>query len=160
MNAKEYWRQLQPREQTMLLAGGIAAAVLLLYALVWDPFNQSVRQLQQSVAAERVTLAAMQHAAREVVQLRGGQASGARAQSLLTLVDETARSHGLGNALTKVEPNGRHAVHVTLEGAPFDTVLQWIDTLVARGIKVTGFSADKGDGGGSADIQLSLGESQ
>lgn len=158
MNAKEYWRQLQPREQTMLLVGGIAAAVLLLYALVWDPFNQSLQQLQQSVTAERATLAWMQNAAHEVTQLRGGQPSGARAQSLLTLVDETARSHRLGNVLTKVEPNGRHAVRVSLTGAPFDTVLQWLDTLTERGIKVTGFSADKGDGAGSTDIQLSLGD--
>lgn len=160
MNAKEYWRQLQPREQAILLGGGVIAALLLLYTLVWDPFSQALHQLQQSVTAEHATLAWMQQASREVTQLRGRQSGGSGTQSLLTLVDETARSHGLGSALKKVEPNGQHAVRVTLAGAPFDTVLQWIETLTARGIKVTGFSADKSDSNGLADIQLSLGENQ
>lgn len=162
MNVREYWRQLQPREQTILLAGGGAAVILLFYALVWDPFMHTIRQTEQSVADQQATLAWMQHAAHEITSLRGRQPGGAaHDKSLLSLVDETTRSQGLAKTVKKVQPDGQHGVRIWLDDAQFDTVLQWLDTLTrGTGVTVTGFSAERGSSDNLVSVKLSLKEGQ
>lgn len=142
MNAlRQYWEQLQARERRILSFGGGAAAVLLLYALVWDPFTARIAQLENSVGAQRATLAWMQQAAVEARSLRGSTGSGGR--SLLALSDETAKAHDLGAAVKRVQPDGQHTVRVWLEGAAFDDLLRWLDTLSGRhGLRIAALNVE------------------
>jgi len=147
MNAlRQYWEQLQARERRILSFGGAAAAVLLLYALVWDPFTSRIAQLENSVTAQRATLAWMQQAAveaRSLRSLRGSAGAGAGGRSLLALSDETAKAHGLGAAVKRVQPDGQHTVRVWLEGAAFDDLLRWLDTVAGRhGIRIAALNVE------------------
>jgi general secretion pathway protein M len=141
---QQHWEQLQPRERRILLGGAIGAVLLLAYALVWIPFTDRLAQLENSVITQRGTLAWMQQAGAEVRTLRGTRPAAGSPQSLLALSDESAKAHRLGGAIKRVQPDGQHTVRVWLEGAAFDDVLRWLDTLaVQHGIRITGLNVER-----------------
>lgn len=140
MNAKQYWANLQPRERHTLLGGGIALGLLMLYTLLVDPMQQELKRLEQSVESQQQTLEWMQQAASEVKQLQR-TSPGAKSfsgQSLMSVIDASARSTGLAGAIKQLKPEGQ-GVKVRLEGAAFDDMLRWLGQLNAKqGISVTG----------------------
>lgn len=130
MNMKQYWANLQPRERHTLLGGGIVLALILVYALVVDPFQQALAGLQQSVATQEETLAWMRQASAEIKRLRAATPGARRVsgQSLMSLIDASARSTGLSGAIKQIRPEGQ-GVKVRLEEVAFDDMLRWLDQL-------------------------------
>jgi general secretion pathway protein M len=155
---KQRWAQMQERERRVLLGGAVAVALLGGYALVWDPWVQAVSGLEQDVAEQRVLLGWMKQSVSEVRMLRGSRPGGAPAagQSLLSLIDGTARAQGLGTTMQRVEPEG-NGVRVWLERAAFDDVLRWLDRLGDRGVRVTSFASERVSGQtGVVNVRLVL----
>jgi general secretion pathway protein M len=132
--------------------------LLGIYALVWDPYVQGVTRLEQEVAEQRALLSWMENAAREVKALRGsGMAARPGGQSLLTLVDSTARAQGLENALQRVQPEGQNTVRVWLEKASFDDTLRWLDRLTGQqGLRVTGLVVEPLQEAGRVNARITL----
>ncbi|TPW09735.1 MAG: proteinral secretion pathway protein M [Halothiobacillaceae bacterium] len=137
---KEYFAQLAPSEKRTVVMGGVVLVIALLYALVWDPVMSGVAGLRQTVAENRALVVWMQSAAHEIktAQANRGQRGSVQrgGQSLLALVDQTARQGGLGDALKRVEPKGNDEVRVRLEQASFDEMVTWL-TLLQRNYAVT-----------------------
>jgi general secretion pathway protein M len=155
-----FWNNLQPRERVML-AGGAAALLLLLgYALLVEPYFTAMERMRQDVAAQRETLVWMRQAAAEAKALRGGATKRVAAtggQSLLALADTTAKASGLAAALKRVQPDGQRSVRVWLEQAPFDAMMQWLDTLGREhGVQVTGLVVEPLPAPGSVDARVVL----
>ena len=46
---KDWWDNLEAREQMFVMAGGLFVIIAVLYALVWSPFDRSHQQLANSV---------------------------------------------------------------------------------------------------------------
>lgn len=160
---KSYWANLQPRERRVLTAGAVALLLIGIYALAWEPYRSAVANTRAAVESKRTTLAWMQQAAEEVRSLRGSDRAagpGRGGQSLLALVDATAKSNGLADALKRVQPDGQKAVRVWLEGAPFDAALVWMGRLYRdRGLRIDGLVIEQADKPGRANLRLTLEES-
>lgn len=144
----------------MLLGGGVLAALLLGWALIWHPLAQRRAELRQQVERSRGELAYVRAGAAEIERLRAaGTRSRADRQgkSLLALADATARSGGLEAALKRVEPVGARGVRVSFEVANFDALVGWIDELArGYGVEATDFSADRADGVGLVNARVTL----
>jgi len=129
---KDWFMGLEMRERK-LVAGGAAVLVLLMfYLMVWDPAAVAYDDMKKNVAAQQETLAWMKQASRKVKALRGstrGGAQGLGGRSLLAVVDQSARSAGLGSAIKRVEPDGSKGVKIWLEGAAFDPMVLWLGKL-------------------------------
>lgn len=158
---RSYWSGLQPRERRILAGGAAALLLLLFYALIWDPYTSNVQRLRETVAEQRVLLTWMEQAAQEVRQLRGSGAAPASmdGRSLLAVTDSSARQSGLGDAVTRVEPDGDQAVRVWLEKAPFNEMVQWLDQLHEQyAVAVEGAVVERSEGPGRVDARLVLRE--
>ena len=59
----------------------------------------------------------------------GTPAPNASGESLVVLVDRTAREAGLGAALRDQSPNGNAGLRLRIEAAPFDTLVTWLIAL-------------------------------
>ncbi|HXH03412.1 MAG TPA: type II secretion system protein M [Candidatus Competibacteraceae bacterium] len=159
---REWWLAREPRERWLLGGGALAAVALLAYALLWIPFQRHLDDARQSVAALRQDLAWMQQAAQQLRQLETARATargqaGGPAPSLLTLVDLTARSAGLGTALNRVEPQGDRQVRVRLEQAAFDTLLRWLAELErSHGVTLVNASLERLAESGRVSARLVL----
>ncbi len=159
----EYWDGLQPRERIMLLFGGVAVLLALLYFLLWQPVMNARMQMQQEVQQQRVLLQWMKDAASEAKLLRGvsgqsGKAKGLGGQSLLSLVDESAKKQGLGGAMKRVEPDGKQ-VRIWFEGAGFDQLIGWLEKISKEnGVRVVSATVERADVAGLVDARLRLAE--
>jgi len=130
---KSWIDKLESRERRILLLGVAALAICLAYLLAWRPFTAHVSGMKKRAAEQRQALQWMRSASQEVKQLQGisrPTTAVTQGQSLLAVVDKTARSARLGPTVTRVEPDGSNGVRVWLEKAAFDDVVLWLDNLL------------------------------
>ena len=129
---KDWFMGLELRERKLVAGGAVVLVLLMFYLLVWDPASVAYSDLKKNVAAEQETLDWMKQASRKVKALRGsahGSAQGLGGRSLLAVVDQSARSAGLGPAIKRIEPDGSKGVKIWLEGAVFDSMVLWLGKL-------------------------------
>lgn len=157
---REWWEGLGTRERFVLIGGTLVLVPFLLWVLLWRPLMGSVSRLDRDVATQRENLLWMQTAASELMRLRGSgaqAAAGLGGRSLLAVVDQSARSAGLGNGLKRIEPDSADAVRVRLEGVSFDAVVTWLDQLSRQfGVSASLVSIDRESGPGQVNVRLTL----
>lgn len=131
-----WWAGLQHRERWILLGGAGVLGLVLLYVLLWEPLLGRLRVLRTEVQNLREEVSWMRGAAAQVRALEGNQSSlgtvSRQGQSLLTLVDQSARSAGLGEALQRVEPQQDDSLRVQFEAVSFDQLVLWLGELGSR----------------------------
>lgn len=131
-NLKDWFNSLKPRER-LLVSGGVVLVVLAaLYLLALEPFYSAVKERGERVAAKEGDLAWMRSVAGEVRTLNDTVAvrpSGPSDESLLVLIDRTARECGLGQALNSQTPAGDNGVRVRFDDADFDKLMMCLSTL-------------------------------
>lgn len=160
---KEWFQGLSDREKRIVLVGAVALTIMLFYLLLWDPLSSGVAELRKSVESESKNLAWMTAAAQEIKgKSRGaGSAPGAQRgdESLMTLVDRTAREGTLAAALKRVQPDKDGVVRVWLEDAPFDDMVFWLGSLKnAYGITVENAVIERSERAGYVKARLGFTE--
>lgn len=160
---KAWWETLSARERLLVIGGLGLTLALLGYALVWEPFRTSHRQLQQRAAEQRADLIWMRQAAREVKRLSGnaGTSPTRDGRSLLTLVDQTARVAGLASALKRVAPQGEDKLSAQLDGVEFDKLISWLGMLEHdHRIAIVNLSIDRANTTGLVNARVILRETR
>lgn len=159
----QWWQGLAPREQRMVLLGTVVVGALLLWQLVWHPWQARGDQLQQTVAEQRELVAWVEAAAAALQAAQGPSergASGRQGVSLLVLADSSARAAGLGHALRRVQPEGAQ-VRLWFEQAAFDDVMRWLDGLIGEyGVVASSLNAERSEAKGRVNLQVTLSESR
>jgi general secretion pathway protein M len=132
----------EPREQRVLLVGAAAAALLVVIALLL-PLHRSASTLEKRIATKRADLAWMRAVAPTVIAAGPIQAANGAQESLVVLVDRTARESGLAQSLTGSQPSGDGGLRVQLEKAPFNSLVAWVARLSEQnGVRVESASVD------------------
>lgn len=155
---RAFWAGLALREQRVLLIGATVLGLIVLWLAVWEPLRDARDAARVRVVAGSTDLAMMRSAAAQLRELGGSAAPGTRdTRSLLALVDATARSSSVGDALLRVEPVAGDQVRVYFEGVSFDALMQWLDELEAQqGVNVSDLSVNRAAGTGRVDARLVL----
>jgi general secretion pathway protein M len=132
---------LPERERRMVLVGGLLAG-LIVVAGILIPLDRSVAQAQQRIARKHADLSWMQSVAPELAGAAPPPSSSG--ESLLVIVDRSARESGLAGALSGSEPGGPGSLSVRLEKAPFDTLVAWLARLAQQnGVSVDSATIEK-----------------
>jgi general secretion pathway protein M len=143
---KDWLQSLNARERVLVIGGGILVVLVAIYMLVLAPFYKSIDQRADRVSRKAEDLAWMQSAAGDLTALAASGATAAEAtgESLVVLVDRTAREAGLGGKVTGQTPTGDAGIRVRLEQAPFDVIVAWFAVLEQRyGIAIESVSIDR-----------------
>ena len=122
--------RLNERERRVVLLGAAAALVLLILAVVL-PLQQSVSAGAQRIAHKRDDLAWLQSVAPQLGNLAMASPAPLH-ESLVALVDRTARDGGIGKSLVGSQPSGNGGLNVRFEQAPFDALVSWLAQLGDR----------------------------
>jgi general secretion pathway protein M len=158
-NIKEWLASLEQRERNLVITGAVLLVITILYLGIWRPLSSSVEHLRVTTREQQATLMWMKQASREMRMLKGSHArtQPASGQSLLTLVDTTAKAGQLGTAVKRLQPDGEKKVHVWMEGASFDDVVRWLVLLETRhGIGVESSVFEVKENEGRVDVRLVL----
>jgi general secretion pathway protein M len=129
---KDWFFGLKPRERVLVAGGAVIVVFVALYTLAIAPFYSAVNARAERVAQKEGDLAWMRSVAGEMMALNANAPAAAAApsnESLVVLIDRTARECGLGGALTGQTPDGAHGIRVRLEGAEFDKLVVCLATL-------------------------------
>jgi type II secretory pathway component PulM len=79
------------------------------------------------------------------------------AQSLVVLVDETHRDHGLNGSLSRNQPDGDNGIRVVFQTTSFDRLIGWLGMMeLSYGIKVESASFDGARQSGVVNATLVL----
>jgi len=150
---------LSQRERTLVLgAGGLTAAALLYLVLVL-PLQSMTGRREARVEQKSADLAWMRQVAPAVTAAAaaGGAADVPTGESLVVLVDRTAREAGLGAALRDQSPNGEAGLRLRLEAAAFDSLVEWLGRLQERhGVAIEAANFDATGNPGLVNASLTL----
>ncbi len=126
--------RLSLRERLTILIGGTVSLLLLSYFLFIEPWLVNYQQVRQIVIAQQQDLAWMQTAAQQVKTLRAQNPHSAatptdRKESLLSLVDRSARENALNGVNKRIEPQGENEVRVSFDNIDFNQLIRWLAQL-------------------------------
>ncbi|HHZ88501.1 MAG TPA: type II secretion system protein M [Chromatiaceae bacterium] len=160
---KQWFLNLEKREQRIVSIGAPLLLVFLIYSFGWQPISESVELLKTQTQSQTQTLQWMRKAAVEVKQLRGNTTQRARipaGQSLLAVIDKTTQTAQLGKAVKRIQPKGKNGVQIRLEQAAFDNMIDWLNKLkTQQGISITTISIERLDTPGLVNARISLASS-
>jgi len=125
---ESFWALSQRQQQ--LIIGGMVLLVVLFIIAVLVPLDHSVTSAQQRLAKKRADLAWMQGVAPELATAPAPPSDSG--ESLLVIIDRSARESGLGGSLTGSEPGLGGSLSVRLQKAPFDTLVAWLARLAQQ----------------------------
>ena len=131
---KTRWQDLQTREQNLLRYGAVILGLLLFYLLIIDPVYSGRDDAKQRLRAAQEAFSVAQ---RQVFDLKAASSNpGTPATgSLLTQVESSAQQQGLRSALKRLQPSGDNQIQVSLEGASYSQLMQWLSKLHQQGVR-------------------------
>jgi type II secretory pathway component PulM len=131
---KSRWVGLQTREQQILRYSAIILSLLLFYLLIIDPVYSSRDDAEQRLHSTQDAFSVVQQQVFDLkASLSNPEIPGSG--SLLTLIESSAQKEGLRSALKRLQPSGNNQIQVSLEGASYQQVMQWLSTLHEQGVK-------------------------
>ena len=131
---KSRWDGLQTREQQILRHSAVILALLLLYLLIIDPIYSSRDDAEQRLQSTQQAFSVVQQQALDLKASSSGPGISVSG-SLLTQVERSAQKEGLRSALKRLQPSGNNQIQVSLEGASYQQVMQWLSNLRLQGVR-------------------------
>jgi general secretion pathway protein M len=133
---------------------------MLAYLLVWEPLANKNESLRNSYQNSQELIDWMQDAATEAKALQSkikssGASGGSKNQSLLGIIDRTAKSNKLGKSVKRVQPDGKTGARVWLEQAIFNDMVKWLELLQRKeGVRIVTTVIEKQDEPGLVNARL------
>lgn len=148
-----YFRQmlsnLSARERQVLGLGTVVLALILVYTLVWVPWQDALQRLRTQVPVKQATLSWMQEQAKlakPLMDLQNKQSG--NDVPLLTVVETTAESAKMRNVIRRMSPGDQEGqVKVWLTEASFDSWLLWLEQLRKEAVEVVSTTISRSEGG-------------
>jgi general secretion pathway protein M len=151
----QYYAKLSAREQRIALIGGVAALLLLILVIVL-PLQRHVGTIEQRVERKRDDLLWLRSMAPQLVGLRTSGPPPLH-ESLVVVIDRTARQSGLERALVGSQPSGDGRLNVRLEQTSFDGLMAWLSQLRENfGVRVESAVVEAGNAAGTVNASLVL----
>jgi general secretion pathway protein M len=152
---QQYIQKLSARERTILLGGTVIALILLITAIVL-PLQRSVSATEARIKQKRDDLVWLRSVAPQLGTLQNARRPSLN-ESLVVLIDRTARESGLAQALVGSQPSGDGGLNVRLEKLPFDTLIGWLSQLHQQyGVRVDSATVDSANEVGTVTATLVL----
>ena len=152
---REWYARLSPREQQIVKLLAVVVGVMLLLGLI-VPLNRNITQARQRVTHKQADLAFIQNAIPQIAAA-GPAVAAASPESLVVLIDSSARESGLGKSLSSSQPSGDGGLRIRLDHAPFDGVVAWLARLSQQhGVRVDTAEIDSAGEAGFVNATLTL----
>ncbi len=155
---KQWFFDLSPRDQLMLVAGGSLVLVYVMVFIVLLPMSDKLEESRKRNLAALEEQQRVRQLAGELMAVKsaGGNAGGGG--SMNAVLNNTLREYGL--TMENFQPSGDGA-RVRLGVSDFNQVLAWVHDLeINRGMHIRDLTvtADQAQGAVSVNLQLQQGE--
>lgn len=152
---KNRWSELTARDQRILRYSAVIVGLLLFYLLVVEPVHSGREDAEQRLRSAQEAYAVAQRQASDLKAAASGSAT-SNTGSLLTQVESSAQQQGLRNALKRLQPSGNSEIQVSLEGASYEQLMQWLSSLRREGVRAQRVDIQQDRNSDLLGAQLSL----
>jgi len=149
---KQWWQQLNSREQGLVAVMGSTALVFLLYSLLWQPLNTNLANTEKKLANRQALLTWVNENTERYQQIKSNSGSVKKSSgSLSSIISRTANQYQL--TITRMQPQGE-SLQVWLETAPFTELLFWLEHLANNeGLQVQAIDLARSDKAGEVRVR-------
>jgi general secretion pathway protein M len=131
---KGRWQGLETRDQRILRYSAVIVGLLLCYLLIVDPVLSGRENAEQRLHSAQEAYSVARRQADDLKAAAKGSGS-SESGSLLTEVESSAEQQGLRSALKRLQPSGDDQIQVSLEGASYRQLMQWLSSLHEQGVR-------------------------
>ncbi len=124
-----WWQGLNPRERLLVTLACAASLFALIYLWGVEPLQVRQTRLRGELEGQTRALQVLRELGKEADALRArGTARGglAEGQSLLALLNASAKARGISPAIERIVPNGATEASVVVQGIAFDALVAWV----------------------------------
>ena len=147
--------RMNERERRLVIIGAVAAVLLLIIGVLM-PLQRSVNVAADRIEQKRDDLGWLRSMAPQLGTLRLSTPQPLH-ESLVVLIDRTARESGLGKSLVGSQPSGNGGLNVHFEQVPFDSLVTWLSQLGDHyGVRAESATIDAGSAPGTVNATLVL----
>ncbi len=133
---RAWYENLSERDRRVVSIGGGVVLVLALLAIIL-PLNTQITLARKRITTKQGDLAFIQSVAPQLAGAGPGAAGVTSAESLVVLIDSSARESGLGKSLSSSQPSGEKSLRIRLEKVSFDAMVAWLARLSQQhGVRV------------------------
>jgi len=133
---RTWYANLAERERRVVTLGAAAGVVLVLLAIIL-PLNRNIAQARQRITTKQGDLAFIQQATPQLAAAGPGSGEAATGESLVVLIDTSARESGIGKSLSSSQATADKGLRIRLENVPFDALVAWLARLTqSHGVRV------------------------
>jgi general secretion pathway protein M len=133
---REWFDNLSERDRKIVTYGGAVVLVLVLAGII-VPLNRNIAMARERVTRKQSDLQFIQSVAPQLAAAGPASGNAATAESLVVLVDSSARESGLGKSLSNSQPTGDKGLRVRLDRVSFDAMVAWLARLSQQhGVRV------------------------
>lgn len=141
---KTWFEGLKASERQLVVAAGVVLGIAVAYWALLAPLSRAVETREQRIERKQQDLAWMRSVSGPIQQLSASQPGANTGDSLVVVIDRSARQAGIASSLAGQSPNGDQGMRVRLENAPFDSVVMWLSALQQQyGIAIESASIDR-----------------
>ena len=149
---REWFNSQRPRDQMaiLLLTGFLLVFSVFQFALM--PMSENRAQMALNNGAASAQLSRVEAKVSRLLSLRDAGSTGQNDNLSSTL---SAAAQNAGLTVKRLQPNSRGEVQVRFEGADFDALLQWLQTVEGNeGLRI--IDASVSDAGRSGGVNATL----
>ena len=129
---KDWYDNLEAREQVFVLIGATFVLVALIYFMLWAPLDRNHRQIAASVSNWEQSLAELRPLQALAMSGNSSQTTGAAQsgdQPPIIIISQTLQSRGLEQYRRRSQPTTGNGVRVEFENIAFDDLVLWLGDL-------------------------------
>ena len=156
---RDWYDNLEAREQVFVLVGTVFVMIALIYFVLWAPLDKLHREVAASVSGWERSLAELQPLRSIAASPDAGStlAIGSSQQAPIIIVDQTLRSRGLEQFRRRSQPTANNGIRVEFENVAFDELVVWLGDLGSQyGLHVQAGSMSVQTQAGPGRINASL----
>lgn len=144
---RTWYERQSERDQRVLRWGGVVAVIIVILGVLVS-LQRGLVKARAHLAEQQADLVWMRSMAPTLAAAGPGPAATPTNESLVVLIDRTARESGLAQALTGSQPSGNAAMRVQLENADFNLLIGWLSRLGSQlGVRVENASVTASSAG-------------
>lgn len=154
------FRELNLRDQAMLIILAIALLLYLAFQMAWRPLANANSNLIQSNGVLRDSVQNMTQLAAQYQQLQqagahSGNGAAATQENLAQLLDRTVAAQQL--QMSRFQPGSTGDVQIRFDNSPFDSVIRWLNQVEGEGgVTVKDLSISPGASNGLVNVSVRL----
>jgi general secretion pathway protein M len=158
---RQWLEGLAPRERNLVYLAAAVLGVAIVYFAVVLPVTSAARHREARIAQKQTDLTWMRQVAPQVMAAAAAGGGLGSDESLVVLVDRTARESGIVSSIRDQTPAGQTGLQLRLEGAPFDALVAWLASLQQQyGVRVDAAIIGAANAPGLVNANLTLAHGQ